>query len=159
MHFTVVQKSRPEVFCKGVLKNTVKFTGQLLHQSIFLIKLQALTCSLIKKETLLQVFSCEFWEVFKNIFFREDLQGLHLVVVLLLLTFKFCWNLDNSKFDKEQWFCSDVFFTALGQLWKIKKEQKFYIMQHFLRELIVWSVTELFIFSQPNLGKLGYSYP
>ena len=90
IHFTVVQKSLPELFCKGVLKNVVKFTGKLLHQSIFLIKLQGLTCNLIKKETLLQVFSCEFWEGFKIIFFIKDLRGMHLVVVLLLLTFKFC---------------------------------------------------------------------
>ena len=38
----------------------------------FLIKLQA--CSFIKKETLAQVFSCEFCEISKNIFFVEHLQ-------------------------------------------------------------------------------------
>ena len=27
------------------------------------------TCNLIKKETLAQVFSCEFWEISKNAFF------------------------------------------------------------------------------------------
>ena len=37
----------------------------------FLIKLQAEACNLIKKETLAQVFSCEFCEIFKNtIFYR-----------------------------------------------------------------------------------------
>ena len=34
----------------------------------FLIKLQA-----IKKETLEQVFSCKFYEIFKNTFFTEHL--------------------------------------------------------------------------------------
>ena len=34
----------------------------------FLIKLQAQGCSLIKKETLAQVFSCEFCEISKNTF-------------------------------------------------------------------------------------------
>ena len=37
----------------------------------FLIKLQA--CNFIKKETLTQVFSCEFCEIFKNTFFTEHL--------------------------------------------------------------------------------------
>ena len=32
----------------------------------FLIKLQASVCNFIKKETLAQVFSCEFCEVFKK---------------------------------------------------------------------------------------------
>ena len=47
----IQRSSRPEVFCKkGVLKNFANF-------------------SFIKKETLAQVFSCEFCEIFKNTFF------------------------------------------------------------------------------------------
>ena len=38
----------------------------------FLIKLRA--SNFIKKETLAQVLSCEFCEIFKNIFFREHLR-------------------------------------------------------------------------------------
>ena len=34
----------------------------------FLIKLQALACNFIKKETLAQVFSCEFCEISENVF-------------------------------------------------------------------------------------------
>ena len=34
----------------------------------FLIKLQALACAFIKKETLAQLFSCEFFEISKNTF-------------------------------------------------------------------------------------------
>ena len=34
----------------------------------FLIKLKTWACNFIKKETLAQVFSCEFWEISKNIF-------------------------------------------------------------------------------------------
>ena len=30
-------------------------------------------CNLIKKETLAQVFSCEFYEIYKNTFFTEHL--------------------------------------------------------------------------------------
>ena len=35
----------------------------------FLIKLQASDCNLIKKETLAQMFSADFCEIFKNTFF------------------------------------------------------------------------------------------
>ena len=47
----------------GVLKNFAKFTRKHLCQSPFLIKLQ----------TLAQMVSCEFCEIFKNIFFTEHL--------------------------------------------------------------------------------------
>ena len=39
-----------------------------------LINLQASTCNFIKKETLAQVFSCEFYEISKNTFFTEYLR-------------------------------------------------------------------------------------
>ena len=38
-----------------------------------LIKLQAEACNFSKRETLSQVFSCEFSEIFKNTFFTEHL--------------------------------------------------------------------------------------
>ena len=41
----------------------------------FLIKLQVDTCNFIKKESLAQVFSCEFCEIFKNTFFTEHLRA------------------------------------------------------------------------------------
>ena len=51
------------MFCtKGVLKNFAKFTGKHLCQSLFAF-------NFIKKETLAQVFSCEFCEISKNSFF------------------------------------------------------------------------------------------
>ena len=69
-------KQPPEVFYeKGVLTNFTKFTGKHLCQSLFfnssmfLIKLHVF----IKKETLAQVFSCEFYEICKNTFFTEHL--------------------------------------------------------------------------------------
>ena len=39
----------------------------------FLIKLLGVW-NFIKKETLAQVFSCEFYKIFKNIFFTEQLR-------------------------------------------------------------------------------------
>ena len=35
-----------------------------MMESFFLIKLEAESCSSVKKETLAQVFSCEFCEIF-----------------------------------------------------------------------------------------------
>ena len=55
---------------KGVLRNVTKFTGKHLCQSLF-FKPQA--CNFIKKETLAQVFFCEFCDISKNTFFTEDL--------------------------------------------------------------------------------------
>ena len=64
------RSSRPEVFCKkGVLKNFAKFTGKHLCQSLFFDKVAGAACSFIKKETLAQMFSCEFCEISKNTFF------------------------------------------------------------------------------------------
>ena len=40
----------------------------------FLKKLMAGACNLIEKETLAQVFSCEFCKIPKNTFFTEHLQ-------------------------------------------------------------------------------------
>ena len=39
----------------------------------FLIKLHVQAFNFITKETLAQLFSCEFWEISKNTFFTEHL--------------------------------------------------------------------------------------
>ena len=58
------------MFCeKGVLRNFAKFTGKHLCQSLFFNKVADAACNFIKKETLAQVFSCEFCEISKNTFF------------------------------------------------------------------------------------------
>ena len=48
----------------GALENFAKFTGKHLCQSLFFN-------NFIKKETLAQMFSCEFCEIFKNTFFKR----------------------------------------------------------------------------------------
>ena len=65
------RSNRPEVFCeKGFLRNFVKFTGKHLCQSLFFNKVAGLRpATLLKKETLAQVFSCKFYEISKNNFF------------------------------------------------------------------------------------------
>ena len=64
------RSSRPEVFCKkGVLRNLVKFTGKRLCESHFFNKVAGLMpATLLKKETLAQVFSCEFCKISKSTF-------------------------------------------------------------------------------------------
>ena len=71
--FLISQGSnRPEVFCKkGVLTNFAKFTGKHLCQRLFFNKVAGLrpqACNFIKKESLAQMFSCEFCEISKNTF-------------------------------------------------------------------------------------------
>ena len=52
------------LYKKGVLRNFAKFTGKHLRQSLW-------ACNFIKKDSLTQVFSCEFCEISKNrIFYR-----------------------------------------------------------------------------------------
>ena len=63
--------SLPEVFSKkGVLRNFTKFTGKHLRQS-HLCHL----CNFIKKETLAQVFSCEFCEFLRAPFLQSTSGG------------------------------------------------------------------------------------
>ena len=57
---------------KGILRNFAKFTGKHLCQSLFFNKVGGLRfATLIKKEALAQVFSCEFCKISRNTFFIE----------------------------------------------------------------------------------------
>ena len=68
------RNNRPEVFCKkGVLGNFAKFTGKHLCQSLFFNK------RFLQKETLAQLFSCEFCEISKKCFLLTE----HLLWLLL----------------------------------------------------------------------------
>ena len=58
---------------KSVLRNFAEFTRKHLCHSLFLNKVAGLACNFIKKETLAQVFSCEFCGISKNTFFTEQL--------------------------------------------------------------------------------------
>ena len=70
----LIQKQPPEVFCKkSVLKN-------FLCQSLYLKKVADLRpATLLKKETLAQVFSCQFYEIF-NIFLQNTFGRLLLLI-------------------------------------------------------------------------------
>ena len=68
------RSSPPEVFCKkGVLKNFAKFAGKHFCQNLFFNKILEAwrPATLFKKMTLAQVFSCEFCEISKTLFFIE----------------------------------------------------------------------------------------
>ena len=45
------------------------FSGKQLCWSLFLINLQALSAGFLKKKNLIQVFTCEYCKIFKNIIF------------------------------------------------------------------------------------------
>ena len=63
-----LQRPPPEVFFKkAVLENFANFTGKHLCQ----ILIQNKVATLLKKGTLAQVFSCEFYKISKNTFFTE----------------------------------------------------------------------------------------
>ena len=46
-----------------------------------LIKLQASACNFVKKETLAQVFSCKFCEIFKKFFDRAPLGAVSVFII------------------------------------------------------------------------------
>ena len=76
LHDCCNRSSRSEVFCqKGVLRNFAKFTGKDLCQSLFFNKVKGLRPAiLLKKKSLVHVFSCEFCEISKNNFFIKHLR-------------------------------------------------------------------------------------
>ena len=67
-------QSPGSVLWKGVPKNFAKFTGKHLCQSLFFNEV-AVQFFLIKKETLVQVFSCKFCEILRTPFFNEHPGG------------------------------------------------------------------------------------
>ena len=73
MRFYMFRSSPPHVLCEKVfLEISQNPQDNTFARASFLIKLQA-CCNFIKKETLAQVFSCDFCEISKNTFFTEHL--------------------------------------------------------------------------------------
>ena len=66
---------------KRILKNFSKLKGKHLCQSI-------INATLLK-ETLVQVFSCEFCEIFKNTFFTEHFRTTASVIIKYFLCYNF----------------------------------------------------------------------
>ena len=73
---------------KGVLKNFAKIVGKHLCQSLFFKKVAGLRpATLLKNETLAQVFSCEFCEISKSTSFLQNTSERLLLAVITLLFF------------------------------------------------------------------------
>ena len=72
-HTRTNKSNLPEVFCyKRVLKYFAKFTEKHLCQSLFFFnKIQVDDCNFIKREALIEVFSCQYCKSFKNIYFKN----------------------------------------------------------------------------------------
>ena len=67
---------------RGVLKNFTKSKEKHLCWILFLNKVascRAPVCNFMKEETLAELFSCGFCEIFKNTFFTEHLRATALV--------------------------------------------------------------------------------
>ena len=68
-----------------ILKFTILYTTNTQENTCtrvsFSVKLLAEACNFIKKETLAQVFSCEFCEIFKNFFLQNASQRLLLIII------------------------------------------------------------------------------
>ena len=60
---------------KGLLRIFAKITGKHLCQSLLFLFFFASACNFIKKESLVQVFSCKFCKISKSTFFIEHLRA------------------------------------------------------------------------------------
>ena len=70
------RSSRSEEFCKkDDLRDFPKFTGKDLCSSLFFSKVTSQQYATLSKNALTQLFSSNFWELFKNTFFRVDLRA------------------------------------------------------------------------------------
>ena len=82
---------------KDVLKSFSKFTGKHLCLRLSQINLQPQVCNLIKKQTLVQVFFCEFCEISKKSFFH----GIPLVAASVIPKIFVLENLKTIKIKQE----------------------------------------------------------
>ena len=79
---------------RGVLRNFEKFTGKYLHQILRCAGLQLY----FKKETLAQMFSCEFSETCKNTFFTAHLYFFKKLGFSLRTSYiKSCFNVPTTQ--------------------------------------------------------------
>ena len=118
-----------EMFCKkGVLRN---FT-----------KLWPLACNFIKKETLAQVFSCEFCEIAKHAFLTEHLRWLLLILVPTDALF-----LVNFLFLISYFLVCVRLFRSSHRRNSIKREAFLEILQNSLEPLSIRKATPTQLFS------------
>ena len=76
--FEVAIESWPEWDLNPRPMNTFRRSNRLSYQAMSSTRTQPEAFNFIKKETLIQVFSCEFCKSFKKNFFTERLPLLHI---------------------------------------------------------------------------------
>ena len=115
------------MFCKNdVLRNFTRFTGKHLCQSLFFNKV-----NFIKKETLAQVFFCEFCEISKNTFFKEHLWTTASV--------NSCFSIIFSIFNKLKILCKDCLIDlSVSKNLSIQHAMYFYLKteKHFSKHCL-----------------------
>ena len=133
-HASVFRSSRLQMFYKkGVLKhlNTQKFKQKHLCRSLSfntVVDLQA--GILFKKETVAQVFSCEFCKILKNT---------HFIAHLRVITFAF-WKSNNRKQYKEKCTWNKLIYMLCMH---IERELNFDCLSH-VENTSVNELTKLF---------------
>ena len=115
------KQSSRGVLEKGVLRNFVKFKGKHLCQSLFFNKVADL--NFIKKETLEQVFSCEFYKISKKTFFYRTLPVTASVSTCKKLGYftDFFWRYDGLKNPAICWLrtLAHISETKFSQIWDL----------------------------------------
>ena len=83
-----LRSSRSQMFFQiAVLRNFAELSRKCLCWSLYLIKLKAWRPEFLLKKTPTQVFSCEYFEIFKNCFFIE-----HLLFIILFQNFMWLYD-------------------------------------------------------------------
>ena len=108
----------PEVLCEnGVLKHLTRSTGKYLYQILFFNKAAGFkTAILLKRETLTQVFSCEFCEIFKNTFLLKNTSGGCFYTVVDPLLHQLAIDVTFSNHFIDSCFPVTVSFNTDGQV-------------------------------------------
>ena len=100
------------------IKNSAKFTRKHLCP--------AKTCNFIKKETPAQVFVCEFWEIFKNTFFKEHLRR----------------TASEKKLNDFTWFLYVIFITYFKR-WCLRPQACNFIKKETLTQVFSCEFCEI----------------
>ena len=105
------------MFCrKGVLQSFVKFTGKHLCSPVHTCCIP--TCNFIKKETLAQFFSSEFYEISKNTFsYRRPAVAAFRRHIVIFITHILKCCLSTVKLH-------DIFDTVYEYVLKMKMKNK-----------------------------------
>ena len=144
------RSSRPELLCKKVLLEISQNSQENTCARVsFLIKLKAKACNFIKKETLAQVFSREFFKISKNTFFhRTPLLAVSMCIPSFILDFCFILVASNTVI----WAC---LFGA--HRFKLEVENFiFHVVVFFRKTFQVWHGNSCFVLHKKILGLIFF---